>query len=211
MFEIKELAWILVALAIFEFLIIFPLTTYNPFILLTPVIILAVNLLVKKVAAGFFNIKINYKIFEIQRYGFPERSKLRKPFPVGLVIPFVISFLSLGALKIFLFLEFEVKNLSNKRLLKARGIERRNEINDSDAAFTAFWGFFSLIILSIFATLPFVTPIFPYLPRYAVFYGLWNLLPIGNLDGARLFFGSRVTWFITAIMFLIGLFFVFFV
>ena len=204
-FDSKEIAWIIVALIIFEFLVIYPLTTYNPLILLTPVLILAANLIAKKIAAPFSNIKIRYKIWEFQRYGFQERAHFKKPFPIGLVFPFVIAFLSLGLIKIPLLLQFDYKNLLSKRLLKHSGTERRTEINESDLAAVASWGFYSILALAILGSIPAINIIFPQLALYSIVYGLWNLIPFGNLDGSRLFFGSKVGWFILAIFFILGL------
>jgi hypothetical protein len=205
-FDLKELIWIIIALIIFEFMVIFPIpTTLNPFILLTPLVILTVSLLTKKIAAPFLNIKINYKIWEFQRYGWYERSKLKKTFPIGLVFPFLLAFLSLGIIKIFMLLQFDSKNLPKKRLLKKRGWERRSEINESDLAAVSAWGFYSILALAIVGTLPIIKIILPQLPKYAIFYGFWNLFPLGHLDGSKLFFGSKITWFITAFLFLIAL------
>jgi Zn-dependent protease len=206
MFEAKEISWIIIALIVFEFVILFPFpSSLNPFLLLTPVLILSVNLISKKIAASKFSIKIKYKIWEFERYSLHEHSHLKKPFPIGLVFPVLLSFLSMGVMRVFLFLQFDAENIAKKRILKKRGINQRTEINESDLAFASFWGFFSLIILAIIGSFSVIEPFFPFLSKYAVFYGIWNLLPISELDGSKLFFGSMILWILTAIMYAVAL------
>ncbi|MFA5857045.1 MAG: hypothetical protein WC867_06800 [Candidatus Pacearchaeota archaeon] len=101
----------------------------------------------------------------------------------------------------FTFLQFDAKNIPEKRILKERGYKRKTEINDSDLGFTSAWGFFSLIILAI------IGPIidFTELSKYSIYFGLWNMIPFSNLDGTKLFFGSVLTWAVLLITFIIGL------
>lgn len=202
MFNKKEIAWIIVAIIIFFFILVFPESTIkNPLILLVPILIILVNLIAKKIAAPYYNIEIEFKIWEFYRWGIYERSHLKKPFPMGLVLPFFLAFFSLGAIKMLVFLQFDAKNLPKKRLLKKRGERRsrREEINETDPAYTAFWGHLSLMILAILGTI--LT--FPELTKYSIIYGIWNLVPFGQLDGSKLFFGSFVTWIFTIVLYLL--------
>jgi hypothetical protein len=197
----RESAWIIITIILFAFILIFPLGQYNVLLWFIPVLIILINVMTKKIAADFFNIKIEHTIWEIQQYWWYKSSKFKKPVPIGLLFPFVITFLSLGLIKPLTFLQFKYKNLPHKRILKKRGAVKAEEINESDLAFTAAWGFFSLLSLVLLGILFRV----PELAKYSVYYGLWNLLPIGNLDGSKLFFGSLITWTFILILFLISL------
>ena len=148
MFTKKEIGWLIIAILIMGFVISFPnLSLSSPLIFLTATIIILTNVLAKKIASNCYNIKIEHKIWEFKRYGFYERSKLKKPFPIGLILPFLICFLSLGIIKILILLQFDAKNLPKKRALKKRGAYRYSKINESDLAFTCAWGFWALILL----------------------------------------------------------------
>lgn len=201
MFTKKEAAWIIIAIIIFEFIILFPLEKFNILLFLISPLIILINIISKKIASGFFNIKIEHKIWEVQRWGYYKRSYFKKPVPFGLFLPFFLSLFSLGAIKIPLLLQFDSKNIFEKRILKQRGLKRKSEINDSDMGFTAAWGFISLLIVALIAA--FIK--FPELARYSIFYGLWNLIPFGKLDGSRLFFGSALVWFLLLIFYIISL------
>ena len=67
---------------------------------------------------------------------------------------------------------------------------------------------YALLILAIIGTL-----LKPYLPsfgadlaKYSIYFGIWNLLPIGQLDGTKIFFGTTVLWFFLAIIYTISAF-----
>lgn len=210
MFTKKELVWIIVMLIVYEFIIIFPSSftppnTFSPLILLVPIMILLTSIVSKKIAADYFSIKIEHKVWEFQRWGYYRRSQFKKPVQIGLILPFILSILTLGMVRMFTFFQFEVENIHETRILKQKGLKRKEEINESDIAFTAAWGFLSLLILAIIGALPGIREIFPELSKYAIYFGFWNLLPVSQLDGNKLFFGSVLTWTFLTVLYVIGL------
>ena len=50
----------------------------------------------------------------------------------------------------------------------------------------------------------------PDLARYSIYFSVWNLLHLGQLDGTKIFFGSRILWVVLFILSLIGLSLAFF-
>lgn len=208
MFNKKEGMWLIIIIIIFEFILAIRikgdtliLDLSNPLKFLVPIIIIFVNLIAKKIAASFYSIKIEYSIWKFQRYGYYERSLLKKSFPIGLVLPFFLAFFSLGIIKPLTFLQFDAENIPEKRILKKHGIIRKSEINESDLALTAAWGFYSLLIVSLIG----IIISFRELTLYPLYYGFWNLVPVENLDGIKLFFGSRISWFFVIILYIIML------
>jgi len=196
----KELTWIIISILLMSFVIsVFSDLSSLLAISLSGIIIL-VSVFSKKLAATYFNVKIEHKAWEFQRYWFHKVSHLKKPIPMGLLFPFIISILSAGIIRPLTFLQFDAKN-SKKRILKKRGAHRHQEINESDLAFVAFWGFIGLILLSILGVLTKQ----PELTRYSLYYGLWNLIPFSQLDGTKLFFGSLVSWILIIVIYLISL------
>jgi len=202
MFTKKEIVWIIIASLILGFIIEFTseltLSIYG--FLIAPIIIL-INIISKKISSNYFNIKIEHKIWKFQRFGFYERSKFKKPFPIGLILPFFLTIVSLSLIKPLTLLQFDAKNLPKKRVLRKRGSYRHSEINESDLAFTSAWGFWALILLAIIGAI--IKQ--PQLTAYPIYYGLWNLIPISNLDGTKLFFGSLINWILLVIVYIVSL------
>lgn len=201
MFTKKEIGWVIIAILILGFIIGFSQKpSYSPYIFLISAIIILMNLLVKKISANHFGVIIEHKIWEFQQYWWHKDAHFKKPIPIGLILPFFLSFLSLGIIKIMALLQFEGKP-SKKKIFKKRGMIRRSEVNESDLAFISAWGLYGLLGLAI------IGAVFkmPELTKYSVYYGLWNLLPISNLDGSKLFFGSFFNWALLSIIYTISL------
>jgi len=205
----KEFAWIIIAIIISAFVmgltesLIYDVVEFI-MLLIIAALILGTSVITKKIAGEHYCIQIEHKIWEFQRFGYYERSRFKKPFPIGLILPFAVAFFTLGTLKPLTFLQFDAKNLHRKRLLRQRGSkqgQRKQEINESDLAFTAAWGFYALLLLAIIGALIKV----PELTLYTLTYNLWNLIPFGQLDGTKIFFGSILNWAILVILSIIGL------
>ena len=190
------------------FVIIFPLQNPNPLLLILPIIIILTNVITKKYAANYFNIKITYNIWQFQRFWLATKSKFKKPIPIGLILPIFLSFFSLGIIKAMTFLQFDYENNFPKRVLRKNGRVRREELNESDPGYTAAWGFYSLLILSAIAIIINLLTdfqIFIDLAKYSLYYGAWNLLPISQLDGTKLFFGNFFNWVVLALIFFVAI------
>jgi hypothetical protein len=153
------------------------------------------------VASHRYNIEIEHKMWEFQNYGWGREARFKKPFPIGLVFPLLITLLFNGIIKPLTLLQFDSKNIFEKRILKKRGMKRKTEINDSDIAFTACWGFYILILLAVLGWLFGI----PELTAFSIFYGAWNLIPFGQLDGSKVFFGSIINWVILVILYAVSL------
>jgi hypothetical protein len=198
----KEIIWIIIAIIIFEFVVFFPKSNAITLeLFLIPIIIILLNIFTKKFFSKYYNIKIEHKIFEFQRYGITKRAHFKKPFPIGLLFPLLTTIISFGLLKPLTLLQFEMTNVPETRLLRKRGHYRKTEINESDPAMTAVFGFYSLFLLAIISSVI----NYPELAKFSIFYGFWNLIPFGNLDGTKIFFGSFINWLILAILFIISL------
>ena len=198
----KEVVWIIIAILIGGFTIGLSSSLKPSLIgLLWAAVIILVSVIAKKIAAPAYNIKIEHKAWGWKRWGWYERSKFKKPIPLGIILPFFLSVLSLGMIKPLTLLQFDAENLAHKRALRKRGSYRYSEINESDLAFTSAWGFWALIALAIIGSVLNQ----PELTKYSIYYGIWNLIPISNLDGTKLFFGSLINWILLVIVYLIAL------
>ena len=173
-FSRKEIIWIIISILIAGFLIEINEELKLDLIgILWAAIIILTTIFVKKLTAPIYKIKIEHKIWSLKQWWYTIRSNFKNPIPIGLIFPFFLSILSLGIIKPFTLLQFDAENLSKKRLLKKSGNYKYSEINDSDIAFTAAWGFWALILLTIIAS--FLKQ--PELAKYSIYYGIWNLIP----------------------------------
>lgn len=208
MFKIRELIHIALAIILFAFVISFlqNLSVYLVALLIATVI-LFVNILAKKLMAYHLDSTIEQKIWHFQRWGFYERSYFKKPIPIGMILPFALVWLSYpsGFFRCLTFLQFDVKP-TTARAAKRRGLYRYSEMTEWHIAAIAAIGIFANLVLAIISYLL----NYPILARFSIYYAIWNLLPLSQLDGTKILFGSRILWLTLLILSLIGLFFALF-
>jgi hypothetical protein len=233
MFSKKELTWIIIIIFIFEFILALNfdkstgylvLDLKRPQKFLVPILIIFISIIAKKIAAPYYSIKIEHSGWKIQRFGYYTRSYFKKPFPIGIVLPFFMAFFSLSFVKPLIFLQFDAENDPRKRIQKHHGdIKfRKVHINESDLNLTAFWGFFSLIILAVIGII-----INIYLKKtfnaddykniynikelafFPLYYCFWNLFPWENTDGLKILVANFFTWIFLVFLSIIVLIFAF--
>ena len=184
---------------------------FNPLYILIPAIIIPTTILAKKFTAPRYSTKIEHKIWIFQKYWFYKGAYLKKPIPMGIIFPLIISFLTLGFLKPLALLQFTPENLPHKRIQKKQGTrraERKFDLNESDMAFISVYGFYSLLLLSLITSIITLKYNFQFtylLAKYSIYYGAWNLVPWGHLDGAKTFYGSPVSFTTLLFFYLIAL------
>ena len=191
----KEVLHLVIAIIIFGFAISF-LQGLNAFLLslVIAVIVIAVNLTGKQLTALYYSAKIENKIWQLQRWGWYERSHFKKPIPTGILVPFTITILSLGYVSCLTLLQIDIKP-TTARVAKRKGLPRFTEMTEWQIGAIPLFGIIanlvlSLIIFIFIKNIPLATSI----TKFNIYYALWNLLPIGQLDGTKIFFGSRYLW-----------------
>jgi len=203
MFTKKEITWVIITILIMSFIIGFT-EEFTVTSILIAFIIISTSLIAKKLASKYFYVEIQHEMWKFRRYGFLERSRFKKPFPIGIVLPFLMTIFSLGLIRPLTFLEFKSKS-SKLRILRTRGVICRTlDVKESDLGLISAAGFWGLLFLSFLGILLGI----PMLIKYPVYYALWNLIPVSNLDGAKLFFGSFFNWVLLTVLnliFLIGI------
>jgi hypothetical protein len=218
-FTKKELIWMIIVVPIATFISFIPIIPNDePIKILTRTLIffliIFTSVTVKKLKAPSFSIKIEHKIWEFQRWGLYERSRFKKPVPMGLIFPFFLGIFSLGYLKPFVFLQFDFEDDLNRRKLSQKGYKRavrKDYLNQEDYGYTSAWGFYAVLFLAIIGgslSFQYNLEFGADLAKFSIYYGLWNLVPFGQLDGSRLFFGVFWGWIFITILYLIGLLFV---
>jgi hypothetical protein len=203
----KEIFQIILVWIILIFVINFNSITTNNFSL-EPFLIKSLGILLiifasifgKKLVAYHFETSIEHKIWQWQRFGFKRHHKFPSPLPFGIILPFLLSFLSLGYFLWLIVLEFDIKVLPS-RASKRHEMYKFSDLTDTHMSFIAGAGVIACLLLSIIAYLA----NFPSITKLSIYYAFYSLIPLGNSDGSKVFFGNRIFYFTLAIITLIFL------
>ncbi len=168
--------------------------------------VIIINICAKKIAGFYLDSEIEIKLWEIKRYGFKPSKYFRKPFPAGLIFPLIAIIFSLGNFIWLASLTFEVKPKVYKAA-KRFGLYTFSEITESQIGLIASAGISMNLIFAIFGYLIG----FSNFAALNIYYAFFNMIPLWDLDGNKIFFGNLVTWsFLTSIV-LVALGYVFFI
>lgn len=171
------------------------------------VIIIAVTVMAKKSTAFLFDADIEHETWNVENRLIKEvaqkkwniKSTFKKPWPAGILLPVILSIISLGTIKCMALLTYESRALKY-RAAKRFGFYSYTEMTD---VHNGLIGAAGIIALFIIAPVAYMLN-FEYLTKIAIYYAFWNLLPISKLDGNQIFFGSRILWAILATITLIA-------
>lgn len=208
MFNKKEIAYILIVTIFLAFAITL-VETWNFFLyaLVSVFIVILINTLAKKISAYFFESEVEIKLWEFKRYGFRKGQKTKTPFPAGLLIP-LISKIFLWWINGFVWmasLVFDVKPKS-WRVAKRHGYYSFSEMTEDHIGYIAAFGIIANLVLAVVGYLIG----FPLFSRINIYFAFFNMLPISDLDGNKIFFGKLVLWNVLAIITLLALAYSFF-
>lgn len=197
----KEIIAVLIATIIFGFVISLMETLKIFFYaLITIFFVIIINLSAKKVTSFYFDSEIEVKLWEIERYGFKAHKRFKRPFPAGAFFP-IIS-------KIFLFpfggfvwlasLVFEIKPKIYKAA-KRHGLYTFSEMAEDQIGLIAASGILANLL---FALIGYLIGIQEF-AKLNIYYAFFNMIPLSDLDGNKIFFGSPVLWSFLASIILI--------
>jgi Zn-dependent protease len=160
-----------------------------------------VNIGVKKIVANYLQCSVETKIWTFRRYGVYERSYFKNAVPAGILLPFLIAFLSLGKLYWLGTTQSEISALKS-RAAKRHDFYSFSELTEWHMALIPAYGIIACLVLAVFGYIAGYT----LLGRLAVLFAFFNMFPLGQLDGTKIFFGSPRMWFVLAVLSLIGAF-----
>ena len=163
-------------------------------------LVILINVVAKKLTAFYVDSEIEVKLWEIKRYGFKPGSHFRKSIPAGVLFPLILGGLSLGYFKWLASLVFDVK-AKTYRAAKRHGLYAFSEMTEFHIGLIAASGIFANLIFAIIGYLI----NFPEFSRISIYFAFFNLLPISDLDGNKIFFGSIILWSFLAALTLVGL------
>ncbi len=199
----KEIISIVIASIIIAFSITLVETIEGFFRILVGVLgLILINVFVKKMVAYHFESEINVKLWEFKRWGYKPKQYFKKAFPAGAFFPIIsrIIFFPLNGFVWMASLTFDINSTAYKSA-KRHGIYSFSKISDLELAVITGAGIFANILIAILAYLI----NFPEFAKLNIWFAFFNILPLSNLDGNKLFFGSKVIWTFLATITLIGL------
>jgi Zn-dependent protease len=176
-------------------------------LLAVSVVILA-NIFTKKIVAYNLDSEIEMKVWEIERYGLKPNQHFKKPFPLGAFLP-LLSKIVLFPFKNFVWMASLVFDVKPRiyRGAKRFGLYTFSEMTEYHLGLIAASGIVINLILSIIGY--FLG--FPLFARLNIYYAFFNMLPLSDLDGNKIFFGNLIMWAFLASLVLIGMLFAIFI
>jgi hypothetical protein len=171
-------------------------------------IIILANVFTKKIIAYRLDSQIEMNVWEIGKYGFTRSKSSKKPFPLGAFLP-IISKILLFPFKSFVWMASLVFDIKPRiyRGAKRYGLYTFSEITESHLGLIAASG---IVINLILAVIGYLLG-FPFFARLNIYYAFFNILPISELDGNKIFFGNLILWSFLASLVLIGMLFAIFI
>lgn len=199
----KEVGAIFIAILVLSFAIN-PAQSFQNFLLafISIFFVVAINITAKKITGFKLDSEVEIKSWEIKRFGFTPKTKLKKWFPIGVFLP-ILSKIFLWPFKNFTWmasLVFDVK-AKTYRAAKRHGLYSFSEMTEDHIGYIAAAGIAANIIFSLIGYLIG----FPLFSKLNIYYAFFNLIPISNLDGNKIFFGNSILWSFLATLTLLGM------
>jgi len=204
----------IISIALVAFILAFTISlieTWTLFFysLLSIAIIILINTTAKKIASFYLDSEIETKIWTIKQYGFKTHQHFKKAFPAGAFFPIIFTAFSFGYITWMAPLIFDVK-AKTYRAAKRHGLYRFSEMTEFHIGLIAAAG---IITTLAFAVLGYLIglPAEMNFVNLSILYAFFNILPISNLDGNKIFFGNLTLWGFLATLTLIGIGYIIFI
>lgn len=203
MITIKEILALILALIVLAFSNSFSLHPSLQ-LFLNSLLLFAVILIVytasKKLMAYYLDCREETKVWSFQRYGWRESSHFQNPVPIGIILPFLLSLLSLGMVKWFAVTESDFRG-TPARAVRKHDYYSFTELTEWHIGLISAAGILAMFVLA--AIVYFLD--YSQLARLAIYFAAFNMIPLGKLDGTRIFFGSKIMYAVLLVLTFIGL------
>jgi hypothetical protein len=166
------------------------------------IIIITLNILVKKLVAYYHEADANLKFWNFHRFWFTERSHFPVPIPM-FWLPIFLSYIARGSLQWLGILETNItprieRAVRRHKIHEKGGVVRVSEITEKESATILGAGvilniLLALIALVIFTKLPSISSLV-YFAKFNAYYSLWSLIPVSSLDGTKILMGRTKIW-----------------
>ena len=184
----KEILTVILATVILALTVAFKDRTIFYAAAISFLIILTINILVKKIVGYHLETKVKTKFWSWYQYGFRTDSHFKKPLPM-LLLPLLLVLITKGYLLWLGILEFDVV-AKTERVAKRHGLYRFTEVTEWHMAWIAVWALIANLTIAIIA----YVAGFELFTKLSIYFIAWSTIPIGSLDGSKIFFSSRILW-----------------
>jgi len=168
--------------------------------LIISIIIIFLSVFIKKITAKKLDTKIEMSIWAFKRYGVHVHQELKKSIPFGILLPLVLSIFTMGILKFLAFFQFRAEALPAK-VAKKYGARRYSSVMEWDYALICFYSLLSVLILALISSyLSYSFFPFKELGKIAIYFVISNIIPFGQLDGMKIFMGSKPLYLFSLIL-----------
>ncbi len=156
--------------------------------LISFLIIISLNVLAKKITGFHFETLVKTKFWTWYQFGFRKDMHFKAPLPMAW-LPLFIAFFTKGYFLWLGILEFDVVAKA-ERAAKRHGIYRFTQVTEWHMALIAVWG---IVANLIFAIAGYILG-FELFAKLSIYFIAWNIIPLGRLDGSKIFYASRALW-----------------
>ena len=204
MFNLKEITLVILTTIILAFSLSFPNPSKALLFLVPVFFVITINILAKKISSFYLDSEIEVKLWEFKRYGFKPKNYFKRPFPIGAFIPIITSIFSLGYFVWLNSLVFDVK-VKVYRAARRFGLYSFSDITEYHIALIAVAGVLANLFFAITGYLINLDTF----AKLNIYYAFYNLIPLSDLDGNKIFFGSLILWSFLTTVVLIGIGYIF--
>jgi hypothetical protein len=212
MFNKKEIFLVSLTIIIFAFLMNLSSSLIDDwqtflFSILTFAIVILGNIFAKKITAYNLDSEIEMQLWETGKFPLIPK-KGSKPFPMGAVLP-IITKIIFFPFNTFFWMSSLVFDVRPRIFRGARrhGLYTFSEMTEYHIGLIAASG---IVINLIFSVIGYFLG-FPLFSRLNIYFALFSIIPLSELDGNKIFFGSKLIWSFLASLILIGMLFAIFI
>jgi len=186
MLSVREMIILVTSALVLGYLPHFSGFTWNAWITSSVIalLVLTINAVGYKIAARFFDSHAELQHWTISRYGFYREKYFNRPFPIWAFLPIGLVLITFGAAKWLAVTTFETSPL----ILRERRAFSR--VSEWDTALVAIGGIFLTLVGAFLGRLWG----FDEFAKLSLWFAIFNLVPLGNLPGSKIFFGSKFLW-----------------
>jgi len=163
--------------------------------ILSFLVIIIANSAVKNLVAYNLETDITIKPWSIYRFGWRKDSHFKEPVPMAWV-PLLLSLVTNAKVWWLAALQFSVHPRPEKVARRHHAYHRKADVTEWEVGMIALSGVVINLLMGIISWIIG----FPYFAKLNIFYATWSMVPIANLDGTKILFGSRFWWLIVAII-----------
>lgn len=217
MLKKKEISAIIIATLVLSFVVSigqpFNLFLYS---LSSIILILGINIAAKKITSYWVDSEIEVGLWEIKRAGLLHildinpfstshpSTKFKRNFPAGAFIP-ILSKIILFPFNGFAWMASLVFEVEPKKYRAAKRYETYafSEMTEYHIGLIAAAGIAANLLFAIIGYLIGLPPEMNFV-QLSMWFALFNMIPLSDLDGNKIFFGSLIMWSFLAAIVLIG-------